>query len=53
MKPIFEKERLFLEELLNIQIPQNCWRDGSKIYINYDSRFVIRFKVEDGKCFFN
>ncbi|NFF75875.1 phosphoadenosine phosphosulfate reductase family protein [Clostridium sporogenes] len=51
MKPIFEKERLFLEELLNIQIPQNCWRDGSKIYINYDSIFVIRFKVEDGKCY--
>lgn len=33
-KPIFEEERLFLSEKLGINIPIDCWRDGSKIYLD-------------------
>ncbi|HCL4447240.1 TPA: phosphoadenosine phosphosulfate reductase family protein [Clostridium botulinum] len=45
MKPIFEKERLFLKEK-GVNIPENCWRNGSKIYLNHDDIFpIITFKV--------
>lgn len=46
MKPIFEKERLFLQKY-GIDIPQECWREGSKIYLNADyETLIIQFKVE-------
>ena len=32
MKPIFKEERDFLERKLNVEIPVNSWRNGSKIY---------------------
>ena len=34
MKPIFEDEKIFLEENLGVKLPNNCWRDGKKIYLN-------------------
>jgi len=45
MKPIFNEEILFLKEN-GIDIPKNCWRDGSKIYLNHDDIFpVITFQI--------
>ena len=47
MKPIFEEERKFLKEY-GIEVPQNCWRKGSKIYANGDDDFpLIEFKVDE------
>ena len=34
MKPIFKEEKEFLERKLNVEIPVNSWRKGSKIYLN-------------------
>lgn len=46
MKPIFNKEKKFLEESLNIKIPDNCWRNGMKIYKNHFSKSpIITFTV--------
>lgn len=50
MKPIFDKEKILLEKCLEVKLPDNLWRDGSKIYINHNSKCVIEFKVEDGQC---
>lgn len=33
MKPVFKEERLFLKKH-GIDIPEYCWRKGSKIYLN-------------------
>ena len=50
MKPIFEDEKIFLEENLGVKLPNNCWRDGKKIYLNSDKEsFVIQFRVEHKK----
>lgn len=50
MKPIFEQERVFLQEKLGIELPQNCWRDACKIYLNSDKEsLILRFKVEQKK----
>lgn len=47
MKPIFEKEKYFLENKLQINLPDNCWRDGSKIYLNhFDKKPFLTFKVD-------
>ena len=47
MKPIFNKELQFLQEY-GIEIPMNCWRDGSKIYLNSSDLFpIIKFKVDE------
>ena len=47
MKPIFEKEKHFLEERLNLKLPSDCWRDGNSIYLNIDKdTLIIKFKVE-------
>lgn len=47
MKPIFDTEKKFLESKLNIQLPDNCWRDGSKIFLNSDKQdLVLQFKAE-------
>lgn len=52
MKPIFKQEKEFLEELLNIKLPNNCWRDGSSIYVNPNTKpAIIRFKVDGIKSY--
>lgn len=49
MKLIFQEERDFIRNKLAVTIPENCWRDGSKIYLNIDTRpAIIEFKVENG-----
>lgn len=46
MKPIFEEERMFLKEY-GIEVPEHCWRNGSKIYINHNDEIpIIEFKVD-------
>lgn len=50
MKPIFEKEKQFLEERLNLNLPTDCWRDGNSIYLNTNKdTLILRFKVEHKK----
>lgn len=50
MKPIFESERLFLNKKLNINLPTDCWRDSSKIYLNINCKKPIyTFKVNNGE----
>lgn len=47
MKPIFDTEKAFLEKYLKLKLPNNCWRDGSKIYLNhFDDKPIITFKVD-------
>lgn len=47
MKPIFKEEIEFLKEY-GIEIPENCWRKGSKIYANgYDDFPLLEFKVDE------
>jgi phosphoadenosine phosphosulfate reductase len=46
MKPIFKEEKKFIEERTGLKLPNYCWRDGSKIYLNHDDTFpVITFQV--------
>lgn len=50
MKPIFEEEKWFIYNQIGVQLPDNCWRDGSKIYLNSDKdTLMLTFKVENGK----
>ena len=50
MKPIFEKEHVFLERELGIKLPKQCWRKGQSILLNGDVKtLIIKFKVENGK----
>lgn len=52
MKPIFKLEKEFLEKHLKIELPNNCWRSGSKIYLNLDEKKpILEFKVELGKLY--
>lgn len=47
MKPIFEEERIFFKEKTGVDLPKDCWRDGSTIYLNADiDTKIIRFKVK-------
>ncbi|WP_075810186.1 phosphoadenosine phosphosulfate reductase family protein [Clostridium perfringens] len=47
MKPIFEQEKVFFENKSGINLPENCWMDGQKIYLNCDDPFaIITFKVD-------
>lgn len=47
MKPIFKEEKEFLEKKLNIVLPENCWRNSSKVYLNADKEnLVLQFKAE-------
>lgn len=54
MKPIFETERNFLQDALNIVIPNYCWRaTNNKIYLNASDlengiKPIIEFKAVDG-----
>ncbi|HBE9444587.1 phosphoadenosine phosphosulfate reductase domain-containing protein [Clostridioides difficile] len=46
MKPVFQEEQDLLERKLNITLPKNIWRKGSKIYLNhFDKRPFLSFKV--------
>lgn len=50
MKPIFEQERLFLNELLKLELPTDCWRANSKIYLDCTCQKPLYvFKVENNK----
>lgn len=52
MKPIFEEERQFFLEKTGIELPTDCWRDGSKIYLDpYCEKPLYRFKVENKNIF--
>lgn len=47
-KPIFEEERLFSKQKTNINLPTECWRKGSKIYLDFtQEKSLIEFKVEN------
>lgn len=47
MKPIFSEEKEFLEWKLGINLQENCWRDGSKLYLNhFDNKPFLTFKVD-------
>lgn len=49
MKPIFEEERQFLNELLHIELPTECWRNSSKIYLDLTCKKPLyTFKVDNG-----
>lgn len=50
MKPIFEEERRFFEKYTGILLPTDCWKDGSKIYLDpYCNKPLYTFKVENGE----
>lgn len=51
MKPIFETERIFLEERLNIKIPNFCWRTtDNKVFLNAtDKDEIFSFEVDTEK----
>lgn len=47
MKPIFRKEKEFLEKKLKMNLPNYCWRDGSKLFLNhFDKKPFLTFKVD-------
>lgn len=47
MKPVFKEELKFLEGKLGVQLPSNCWRSGSKLYLNhFDKKPFLTFKVD-------
>ena len=49
MKIIFEEERKFLNEKLNIDLPTDCWRKVSKIYLDPTrSKSLYTFKADSG-----
>lgn len=48
MKPIFEEERQFFLKKTGIELPTDCWRDGSNIYLDpYCDKPLYRFRVEN------
>lgn len=50
MKPIFEQERQFFYKNTNIMLPQDCWRKGTKIYLDCTCKIPIyAFKVKNKK----
>lgn len=50
LKPIFREERLFFKKQTGIELPTDCWRNGSKIYLDiYCDKPLYTFKVENSK----
>ena len=50
LKPIFEQERCFFKEKSGIELPTDCWRNGTKIYLDiYCDKPLYTFKVIDKK----
>lgn len=48
MKPIFEQERQFFYKKTKILLPENCWRNGTKIYLDCTSGLpVYTFKIQN------
>lgn len=46
-KPIFEEERLLFLEKTGIDLPTDCWRNGSKIYLDFtQDKPILQFRVE-------
>lgn len=49
-KPIFEEERRFLLDKTGVDLPTDCWRNSSKIYLDFTQPApYIQFKVADGE----
>lgn len=49
-KPIFEEERLFIKETTGYELPTDCWRNASKIYLDITCKDpLIAFKVRNKK----
>ena len=49
-KPIFEEERAYLRDKTGIDLPTDCWRNSSKIYLDFTQPApYIQFKVADGE----
>lgn len=49
-KPIFEEERQFFLKQTGIELPTDCWRNTSKIYLDFtQDKPIIQFKVADNK----
>ena len=49
-KPIFEEERQFFLKQAGIELPADCWRNASKIYLDFtQGKPLIQFKVENNK----
>lgn len=47
MKPIFKEEIDFLH-IKGVNIPEGCWKDGSKIYLNpYSKTPLLKISVVD------
>lgn len=47
-KPIFEEERQFFFEHTGVMLPAECWRSGSKIYLDYtQNKPIVKFRVEE------
>ena len=52
MKPIFNTEKIFIEERLGIKLPDGCWRKGKGIYLNADEDTkILTLKVEKSKLY--
>ena len=50
MKPLFTLEKEFIERQLNIILPEQCWRENSKIYLNLDKNTkLLEFNVDNFK----
>ena len=48
-KPIFEEERTYLRDKTGIDLPTDCWRNSSKIYLDFTQPApYVQFKVENG-----
>jgi len=48
MKPIFEPERQFFYKKTGILLPTDCWRDGTKIYLDCTcDKPLYKFKVQN------
>ncbi len=50
MKPIFEPERQFFYKKTGILLPTDCWRDGTKIYLDCTcDKPLYKFNVKNKK----
>ena len=42
-KPIFEEERQFFLKQTGIEIPTDCWRNSSKIYLDFTQDKPLKY----------
>lgn len=46
---MFKEEKSFLEKLMGIELPNQCWIDGRSIYLNHDSdKSIVEFNIVNG-----